>query len=379
MPKAMAMRRLRLAPAMQAASPRGGPLEVDQVRGWELLEPVTGRRYTLVRVTTRDGFSGWGECGAIPEHDLVENRSRILGTPATAYEVVRRRLEGQAGLRAAVDMALLDIVGRYTKAPVYQALGGPTRNKARALAQIEGATDDQLRASMERARSAGYRAFLVPVPEASAANQGRAFVEKVRRRLESLRAAGGEGFDFALDAGGALTTGDAASVSTAVERLHPLWIDEPCRVSNLGAVRKLAAENVTPIGFGRHLSRAGDFQDLLREEAVDVLRPAVAVHGITGIRRIAALAETYYVAVAPYHDGGPVATAAALHLAASLPNFFAQQIPLPAAEPARRMRIELAGGWSELVVDGFAQLPTGPGLGIAVDQKAVERYGRSLA
>ena len=92
---------------------------------------------------------------------------------------------------------------------------------------------------------------------------------------------------------------------------------------------RIASENVTPVGFGRFAAEAGVFQDLLRSDAVDVVRPDLARHGITQVRRIAAVAEPYYVAVAPFHDGGPIATAAALNLAASLPNFFIQQVPYP--------------------------------------------------
>jgi galactonate dehydratase len=89
---------------------------------------------------------------------------------------------------------------------------------------------------------------------------------------------------------------------------------------------------------------------------------------------MAALAETYYIAVAPHHDGGPVASAAALHLAASLPNFFIQQVPLPAADEDRRMRGELTTRSVEVVKDGFAALPAGFGLGIDVDTRALEKY-----
>jgi hypothetical protein len=91
-------------------------------------------------------------------------------------------------------------------------------------------------------------------------------------------------------------------------------------------------------------------------------------------RRIAALAETYYVAVAPRHEGGPIATAAALHVAASLPNFFIQHIPLAAGEEDRSLRAQLAGADLERVRNGFASLPSGPGLGITVNEAALERF-----
>jgi galactonate dehydratase len=159
--------------------------------------------------------------------------------------------------------------------------------------------------------------------------------------LGIVRSAGGEGSDFVLDAAAGLTPGDASSLAAVLERSHLLWFDEPCPLSNLSAACRIAGENVTPLGFGRFATEAGMFQHLLRHDAVDVVRPDLGRHGVTQVRRIAAVAEPYYVAIAPFHDGGPIATAAALHLAASLPNFFIQQVPYPAAEEDRRMRARL--------------------------------------
>jgi galactonate dehydratase len=346
-------------------------LIVRSLQVWPLREPVSKRAYAVIRLETKSGLHGFGECAANAS-EIKMAEGLVLEQPATAYEVVRKRLEPWPGPRAAVDMALLDILGKHAKVPVYQLLGGPTRNKARAMAVLAGSNDEQLISSMSRARQAGYRAFLVPAPAGSAPNQGQTFVHSVKRRLAALEKAGGDGVDFALDCAGMLSPGDAASLSRALERFHLLWLDEPCRLSNLGAVRKLSAESVTPIGFGRHVAGGGEFQDLLREEAIDALRPDLALHGITGIRRLAALAETYYTAVAPFHNGGPIATAAALHLAASLPNFFIQQIPFPEAEEDRRMRARIAGKHVEAVGDGFAALPAGPGLGVDVDEGALQ-------
>jgi galactonate dehydratase len=191
--------------------------------------------------------------------------------------------------------------------------------------------------------------------------------------MDRMRRATGPDYDFVLDGGGKLVAGDAQTVAAELEKFHLLWFDEPTKVSNLGAIKKISGESVTPLGFGRTLAGSGDFQDLLREDAVDILRPSLAVHGISMIRRIAALAETYYVAVAPHHDGGPVGTAAALHLAASIPNFFIQHVPSPEAGEDRDMRRAIAGEIEKSSL-GFAALPTGPGLGISVDEAALGRY-----
>ncbi len=354
---------VRMAPASAAAS----DLDITDLTAFPIVEPDSRRSYTVVRLKTRSDIYGYGECRGSPSTEQLQIARRIYGRPASSYEVIAQSLSEAGDIAAAVNMALLDILGKAARAPVYQLLGGPTRFKARALAPLAGDTDQALAAAMERAAKAGFRAFIVPVPEPAARNQGQAWILATRNRMEALRKIGGREVDFVLDGRGRLSPSDAASLATALEKFHLLWFDEPCLMANLSAVRKISEENVTPIGFGRNVTAASSIQDLLREDAVDVIRPDIARLGIVAIRRMAALAETYYVAVAPYHDGGPVATAAALQLAASLPNFFIQQVPWPASERDRNLREQLVSPAVERAAGGFLPLPKGPGLGITVD------------
>jgi galactonate dehydratase len=349
-----------------AAAPDSGSLSIANCRAYAVQEPVSGNRYSILRIETAGGIVGWGETGSIASSELALAAVALRGRQATEYGPLHARLAGLPNLQAAANLALLDIVGQAAKAPVYQVLGGPTRYKARAIAPLTGADDASLMAALKRTQAAGHRAFLVPLAAPASRNSGQTFALANRKRLETLRTAG-EQLDFVMDCGAALTPGDAAILSDALERLHPLWLDEPCELTNLAAMRKIAAERVTPLGFGRSVTRASGFQDLLREDLIDVFRPDLAQNGITQIRKFAALAETNYIAVAPYHNGGPIGTAAALHLAASLPNFFAQQLPWPEAEEDRRFRAELAGAALENVTDGYLSLPTGAGLGLKIN------------
>jgi len=360
--------RLQSTVAFQSGPAVNDPLAITDIKAWPLREPVSGRRYTVVRLTARNGSKGYGECLETTAADVDTGKKVIAGMAASAYEIAWLRLASLPRLRAAINVAMLDILGRYANAPLYQVLGGPTRNKCRALAPIEGA------GGLERAQSAGHRAFSVPLPDPEWRNAGKAYVQKVAGLMNMVRRAAGESADFVLDGGGKLVPGDAQSIAAELERFHLLFFDEPCPTTTLGAARKIADENVAPLGFGRWLSAPPEFQNLLRDECVDVLRPDLALHGISSIRRIAVQAEVSYVAVAPYHNGGPISTAAALHLAASLPNFVIQQVPLPADQRDRDMRATIAGAELEKVTQGFAQLPTGPGLGITVNESALEKY-----
>ena len=367
-----ARRRARLesfvAAQVAAAVPaQTAALEIDELRLYPVREPVSGRAWTVVRVGTRSGLAGYGECAHASSDDLAAAQRFWLARPATSYASA----PADSPLAGAIDMALLDIVGKVAKAPVYRLLGGPTRSKARAFASICGAGGAETTAAVKRAIEAGYRAVGVRVPAPAARNQGQAYQVELRKLVETVRS---QAADFVLEGEGLLTPGDAASVAAAIERWHPLWFDEPTTIGSLETLRKIADESVAPLGFGRDIRHAGVFQDLLRAGCLDVARPDILHFGITGSRRIAALAETYYVAVAPRHEGGPIATAAALQLAASLPNFFIQHIPLPAAAEDRAMRAQLAGADLEKANDGFASLPTGPGLGITVNDAILEKY-----
>ncbi|HEY3836590.1 MAG TPA: enolase C-terminal domain-like protein, partial [Bryobacteraceae bacterium] len=314
-------------------------------------EPVSNNRYSLLRVKTRKGLTGWGECTPDPTADLKLLQSAWIGRPAHTYAAITL----ETPFAAALDMALLDIVGKSCHAPVYRILGGPTRNKARAFSS----TDE-----------AEFPISLIPVPTPASRNQGKAYQDQVRAAVDHLP----PDRDFILAGNGLLTPGDAASVAATVETKHPLWFDEPCAHTNLEAIRKISGETVVPLGFGRTIRDAATFQALLREGLIDVVRPDLAFFGITGAKRIAALAETYYVAVAPHHNGGPLATAAAIHLAAAIPNFFLQHVPTPKAAEDRAMRRAILSPDLESGRAGFLQLPTTPGLGVTVNESALEKY-----
>src|ERR1700678_636850 len=338
-----------------AGTGESGPLAISDVRAFRVPQSGPGNSYVVLQVRTQSGLVGYGECNQLSSPDLKATRTVAMGRPASAYETLRPLVPQNA--QAAIDMALLDIVGKATKAPIYRVLGGPTRNKARAITRLNGSSDEALESDLEKQLTAGFRAFLIPIPLPTARNQGSEFVRVAAARLKAMRTSAPTA-DFAFEAHAQLTPADAASLAAEVESMHPLWFDEPCPVSNLETVRKISEETVVPLGFGRTISGPGTFQDLLREGLVDLLRPPLLTHGISGVRRLSAMAETYYVDVAPWHQGGAIAHAAALHAAASMPNFFIAQSP--------------GSGVGAAPIDGFFALPKGPGLGIEVDEKTFE-------
>jgi galactonate dehydratase len=337
-----------------AAVAKPSALDITDIRHFPVQEPVSGNRYSLLRITTRSGLTGWGECRYDPNADTKALQSAWLSRPANAYATIAP----STPLRAALDIALLDILGKAVNAPVYRVFGGPTRNRVRAYSSPY---------------SQEFPVAVIDVPAPASRNQGKAYQNRILELVNAVPA----DRDFVLAGNGLLTPGDAASVARTIESKHPLWFDEPCSHSNIEVVRKVADETVVPLGFGDGVDDPGVFQSLLREGLIDMVRPDIALFGISGAKRVAALAEPYYVAVAPRHNGGPVGTAAAIQLAASIPNFFIQHVPIPAAERDRAMRREIVSPALETSYGGFLELTKTPGLGITVNETALEKYHAS--
>ncbi|MFN7923018.1 MAG: enolase C-terminal domain-like protein [Bryobacteraceae bacterium] len=362
--------------AVAFAPPQGGshPLAIASFRAWRLKEPVSGRRYTVVKLTAQGGESGFGEGGPVSGVEIAEARAAIAGRRATETEFVRAKLGAIPCMEAAISNAMVDLVARSRKLPIYQYLGGPTRFKARLLAQLEGTDEQSVTAPLERARKAGILAYTMPALQRDAMIPLQEWVDRVRKRVSAIRGKASADAEWVLDGAGAMTPGDAATAATALERARIMWFDEPTSVQTTDGLAKIGDESVMPVGLGRKIHDIGTFQNLLRHFSVNVVRPSLGLNSLTKIKRIAAIAETHYVAIAPYHSGGPIGTLAGIHLNAALPNAFVQEVPVPASDRDAAMRAELTSGNKEVAEKGYAALLNKPGLGFDVNEKALDAF-----
>ncbi len=353
-------------------------MKITAIEPRAIAEPG-GRRYVVLKVSTDAGISGYGEAPVDSDAKVTVDRIKhelageIGANPDRTLlaDLRLHRADASPGARAGLCMALLDIAGKAAKAPLYEFLGGPTRNKARAMAVIEPGSADQMQAAVLAAKAVGHRAFSIPLEVSDV--RGRAFYLDIRSMMDSLRAAAGTNCDFVLDCAGKTTTSEAASIADRMEDFHLLWLDEPTADINAEAQASISKRSVTPVGFGRHFEENARFQDILREDGIDVLRPGLTTTTVTNIRKAAAIAETYYIAICPYHRGGPIAAAAGTHISACLPNSFIQETPFSTNAADQRMRQRISG-WDERPVDGFFPLLEGPGLGLQVDDAALAEF-----
>jgi galactonate dehydratase len=349
------------------------------------------RNLTFVVVRTDDGLEGVGEVRMINETEALLGYlaeavpAHVLGADPFEIEVLIQRLwrreyarAGQIAMSAlaVLEVACWDIVGKALDQPVYRLLGGPVRERIKAYANGWYTVERTPEEFADAARSAvgkGYRALKLDPFGA-----GTWELEPHERThaldlVAAVRDAVGPDVEILIEMHGRFTPAQAVAIARELEPFRPSWIEEPVPPENLAALRKVADRVSIPVATGERIHARDEFRELFELQAADVIQPDLTMcGGILETRRIAAWAEAYYVLVAPHNVGGPVSTAAALHLAAVTPNFRIQEHFNDFGEEY----VKAAASGNPDVVDGFFMLPGGPGLGVTLDEDVIAEHPR---
>jgi galactonate dehydratase len=349
------------------------------------------RNLTFVRVQTDEGLSGIGEVRmlnhtdallgyfseAVPNHVLGHDPFNIENLVQNMYRNdFARAGEIAMSAIATLEMACWDIVGQALGQPVYRLLGGAVRERIKAYANgwyTGERTPEEFHTSAQRVVAKGYRAlkfdpFGSGFYELDLAEKGRAI-----ELVEAVRAAVGPEVEILIEMHGRFNPATAIEMARELERFKPSWVEEPVPPENLAALKKAAEKINIPIATGERIHTRYDFRELLELQAADYIQPDIThFGGLLEVKKLAAWAENYYVLVAPHNVGGPVSTAAALHFAASTPNFKIQEHFNDFADSWVK---SVAPGNPE-VVDGYFALPQGPGLGVKFDEEAAQAHPR---
>ncbi len=237
-----------------------------------------------------------------------------------------------------VEQALWDITGKALGVPVYQLFGGPTRERIRLY------------------KHAGE-------PQQIKDWMAKGFTARAVEHFASLRDAGGPEADIAIDFHGAISPQTSKLLIKALEPYQPMFIEEPVQCQNVDVLAELARGTHLPIATGERVFTKWGFREILEKHAASILQPDLChAGGIHEVHLIAGMAEAYYAAVAPHNPLGPISLAACIQLDATIPNFIAQE------------HVSLGEGYLKqpfIAKDGYVDLPTGPGLGIELDEEAL--------
>ncbi len=349
-----------------------------------------------VRIHTGEGLSGLGETYPIAgAEEAVIARSLapvLLGRDplsierlwADMFEAVSYHGWAGAEMRAisAVDVALWDLAGKALGQPVYQLLGGASRPRIRIYNTCYDHVDflsEPVRLARELL-SSGIRAMKIwpfdPVAKETGGNYLTA--DQLRRGVEPLRLIReefGDSMDVAMEFHGYWKLPCAIRIAQALEEYSPMWLEEMLPQDNMAAYRELAAATRLPLCISERLMTRWGFRELLENRAARIIMPDIAwCGGLSEAKKIAAMAETWYLPVAPHNCGGPVLHFASAHLAANLTN-------LAVLETVRRHYLDEYQGLLTRTLapeNGWLPLPPGPGLGVELAPGVLERPGVSV-
>jgi len=347
------------------------------------------RNFVFARVRTDDGLEGIGEARPVNREEAVAayleaiGHRYVLGSdPFNIENLVLRitrddfELPGATEMTALaiVEMACWDIIGKAVNQPVYRLLGGACRDRIKAYANGwytgERAPEAFARAARQVV-SRGYRALKLDPFGAGAGELERGEYLRSVSLVEAVRDAVGPEVEIFIEMHGRFTAAQAVALARDLERYAPGWIEEPVPPDQPAALAHVAGRTAIPVATGERLHTRSAFRDLFALGAADVIQ-ADLTHcgGILETKKIAAMAETHGLLMAPHNVGASVSTAAALHLAAATPNTKIQEYFNDFAEPHVK---DSALGLPE-VKDGFFPLPGGPGLGVRLNEEIVEAH-----
>ena len=345
-------------------------------------------RWLFLKVETDAGITGWGE-------PIVEGRA---DTVAACVKELSDYLIGKDPLKiedhwqvlyrggfyrggpiltsalSGIEQALWDIKGKYYNIPVYEMLGGAARDKIRVYSWIGGDRPQDVAAAAKEKVEAGFTAVKMNATEEMHYIDTPAKVEAVVGRIAAVREAVGGDIGIGVDFHGRVHRAMAKILAKELEPYRPMFLEEPVLPENNEALREIARHTTAPIATGERQYTRWGFKQVLLEGYVDILQPDPShAGGILEVRKIAAMAEAFDVAVALHCPLGPIALAAALQVDACTPNAIIQEQSLGIHYNRGRDLLDyLVDPGVFQYVDGFVAIPKGPGLGIEIDEQRVQ-------
>jgi len=354
---------------LDAANPiaKAAPISPkDKLKVTKIETFVLKNSWVFVKISTDAGITGWGEmlkddakacaAGALEVGDYLigkDPRPVVHHWQAIHRGAFYRGGPIKTAISSGIDQALWDIAGKCYDVPVYKLLGGPTRERAFVYGTPNEKTGVRAMKTGPKAARKGFKY-----------TEGSKFIDEVVERFGDLKARY-PGVDIGLDFHGAVQPTTASLLIKALEPLRPWFYEEIVQALNVDVMAELAKKTHIPLATGERIFTKWGFREILEKGAAMILQPDVNyAGGITELKVIAGMAEAYYAPLAPHNPNGPCSLAASLQVAACIPNFMVQ-------ERGDREHDLLAEPLPP-VRDGYRPIPTGPGLGITIDQNRID-------
>ena len=305
---------------------------------------------------------------------IGQDPSRIEDISATIFRAGFYRGGGVLmSALSGIDQALWDIKGKVFGVPAYVLMGGACRNSMKIYSWIGGDRPSDVGAAAKEKMDAGFSAIKMNATEELQMIDTYDKVDAVLERVAAIREACGKYFGIAIDFHGRVHKPMAKVLAKKLEEFDPMFIEEPVLCENMEVFKEIAAACNVPIATGERLFTKYDFKRLLQAGGVDIIQPDLShAGGLTEVKKIAAMAEAYDVALAPHCPLGPIALAACLNVDATCYNAVIQEQSIGIHYNVGKSVLDYALNKEDFeFVDGCVALPVKPGLGVEVNKELV--------
>jgi galactonate dehydratase len=354
--------------------------------------PIFADKYLFVQITTDTGITGIGESGTWGHLEasaaaIVKCGEYLAGRDARQIEHHWNALQrassfsGAAimGAVSAIDIALWDIKGKSLGVPVSELIGGSVRNKIRLYGHVKAKTPKEMISESLLRKSQGFTALghLNPFLDEDYDSYFKPHARKIDDAVgvvAALRDALGPEVDLCIELHRRLTVAEAVTFAREIEPYRPMFFEDPIKPGSQDAMAWIADHISVPIATGERYFTLQMFQNLVARRGVHFLRPSIGLcGGITGAKKIAALAEANDMEIVPHNPLSPLTLAAELQIDASVPNVAIQEYPSSSTGIHGNTDLPGSGLFSDLPLpkDGFISIPQGPGLGIVFREGAI--------
>ena len=344
-------------------------------------------RWGFVEIITDEGLTGWGEAVLEGHADAVlacvneykpyligKDPMRIEDIQATIYRAGFYRGGGvMMSALSGIDQCLWDIKGKFFGAPVWQLMGGACRDRMRVYSWIGGDRPSDVGSAAKERQDAGFSAIKMNATDELQMIDTYEKIDAVLERVAAIREACGKYFGIAVDFHGRVHKPMAKVLAKKLEELDLMFIEEPVLCENMDEFKEIRRAANIPIATGERLFTKYDFKRLLETGGVDIIQPDLShAGGITEVKKIAAMAEAYDVALAPHCPLGPIALAACLNVDATCYNAVIQEQSIGIHYNVGKEVLDYALNKEDFAFkDGYVNLPKIPGIGVEVNKELV--------
>ncbi len=352
------------------------------------------KQWNYVQIETDEGLTGLGEAhpGSGIADIVKQFRGTLVGKDPRNIEPLYNRMIGAARNRYAmglsaiggIETALWDLKGKILGVPIYQLLGGKYRDSIRLYADVghgRGNTPEGWAKRAQEGVADGYQAIKFDIDNSAnelkqdAVNRelSSAELRKMTSLVAAAREAAGDEIDICIDCHSLFSVHSAIKLAECLEPFNLMFLEDPVPNDNVESIAKVTAATSIPICTGEFLFRRDGFKELIQEQACDMLHVDISgTGGILEAKKIADLADLYYMPFAAHNITSPIGMTAAAHVCAAVRNFIVMELPYHADQVSWRWDLALSD--EPLIQDNAFVVPEKPGLGVELNEKVAREH-----